>query len=108
MNGKTINERLSRLEELNKIEFVRKGERDYCVSEIKNKPNIYKLKYNQTSDEKDKKYKLLRMTKDTNPDVTYDNFEMMCSKVFNKDEIVGYFSMPNTILKYKYQKLVEI
>lgn len=108
INGKTINNRLTALEELNKIEFVRKGEWDNCIGKIKNKPNIYKLKYNQVYEETDKVYKLSRKSKDTYDVITFKNFEMMCAKVLSKDEIIEYFNMPKSILKYKNQKLVDI
>jgi hypothetical protein len=108
INGKAINDKLLQLEKLNKIVFVRKGEKDNGVEKIRNKPNIYMLKYNLNSDETDKGYKLLRGDKEANDNITFCNFEMMCAKVLSKVEIETHFCMQKTILKYKYQKLVEV
>jgi len=109
IDGKTINKGLIQLEKLNKITFVRKGERDEESLEYRNLANIYTLVYEVTVSEVDKGYKLL-CGKEENKShtVTYVNFEMMCAKALSKDEIKKYFVNSAQILKYKYQKLQEI
>lgn len=109
IDGKTINKGLQELERLNKIIFVRKGERDEESTECRNLPNIYTLVYKLKASKDDKSYKLL-CGKDENKNckVTYVNFEMMCAKALSKEEIKKYFGNHSQILKYKYQKLQEI
>lgn len=93
IDGKTINKGLQQLERLNKIMFVRKGERDEESVECRNLPNIYTLVYKVKASEVDKGYKLL-CEKEENKigTITYVNFEMMCSKALSKEEIRNYFN----------------
>jgi len=108
LNGKVINKNLLKLEELGKIQFIRKGVRNYKADKIQNLPNIYKLKNDCFSENEEIQYRLLKLEKEDSSDITFVNFEMMCAKVLSKTEIKRYFSQPKEILKFKYQKLVEI
>jgi hypothetical protein len=59
IDGKTINKELIQLEKLNKIAFVRKGERDEESLECRNLANIYTLIYKVIVSKVDKGHKLL-------------------------------------------------
>ena len=122
LDNQTINDRLKKLQELGKIEFIRKGEYDKQKFDaayekltyeerkaaMRRLPNIYKLTYPLKNVKEG--YKLLTNAKDKEDNITYVNFQMMCSKCFKKNEIAQYFtkSEQKYILKYKYQQLKEI
>lgn len=109
IDGTTINKRLIALENLKKITFVRKGERDKDSSEYRNLANIYRLSYEIVNDENNEEYRLLcNMVEKKNNEISYLNFEMMCAKALTKNEIKAHFSKSDKILKYKYQKLQKI
>lgn len=120
---KTINHRLKMLQELGKINFIRKGEYEQKIftkeekehkninelkKEMKRLPNIYELNYKM----KDVKegYKLLCNAKKKEDNITYINFQMMCAKALTKKEIAQYFTKVEAIdiSKYKYQTVREI
>ena len=124
VNEKDINKRLNELQQLKKIDFVRKGEL-YSKEELAElnrgrppdmekyksyfkKPNIYHLNYDLKQVESG--YKLL-CNPNSNPDnVTFANFKMLCSKTLTKKEIEFYFKnkAKDEVMSYKYQKLQKI
>lgn len=77
-------------------------------SRMRRLPNIYKLNYPLKNEKEG--YKLLTNANSKEYNITYVNFQMMCSKCFKKNEIAQYFtkSEQKYILKYKYPQLKEI
>lgn len=111
VNEGVIAKRLIKLQELGKIEFIRKGEWDDPFKEggkmkRHKKPNIYELNYDIQYVESG--FKLLCNAKNSGENITYVNFQMMCGKALTKQEIKEFCKDWKEIKKFKNGRLQEV